>query len=316
MDVTFGNDVVWQEKARRVAWGIRRRVLEHTINHNGGYLSQACSSAEILATLYLEIMKLGPSAAPKIPPPFPGVPRKDNPHYSTGAIYNGPKAPDLDRFFLSPAHYALPLYAALVELERMAPEGLAMFNRDGSTVEMIGAEHSPGMEVTNGSLGQTLSQAAGVALARRLNGESGRAWVFMSDGEFQSGQTWEAMQALAFYKLDHVGLYVDVNGQQCDGEMDRVMRIEPLLNRLEAFGARVFQVDGHDVNALSAPADSLLDGRPLVVLAYTNPCQGLSLLEARRPKLHYVRFQNEDERRQYQVALERMRSEMVLTQPE
>jgi transketolase len=313
MDVTFGNDAAWQEKSQRVAWGIRRRVLEHTINHNGGYLSQACSSAEILATLYLEIMKLGPSEAPKIPPPFAGAPSKDNPHYSTGAIYNGPKAPELDRFFLSPAHYALPLYAALVELGRMAPDGLAMFNRDGSTVEMIGAEHSPGMEVTSGSLGQTLSQAAGVALARRLNGESGRVWVFMSDGEFQSGQTWEAMQALAFYKLDHVGLYVDVNGQQCDGEMDQVMRIEPLLNRLEAFGARVFQVDGHDVNALSAPADSLPDGRPLVVLAYTNPCQGLSLLEARRPKLHYVRFQNEDERRQYESALERMRSERVLS---
>lgn len=304
-------DATWQVQAQRVARGIRRRVLEHTLNNNGGYLSQACSSAEILATLYVEIMKLGPSEAPPIPLPFPGVPSQDNPHHSTGAIYNGPKAPELDRFFLSPAHYALPLYAALVEVGRMAPDGLTMFNRDGSSVEMIGAEHSPGMEVTSGSLGQTLSQAAGVALARRLNGESGRVWVFMSDGEFQSGQTWEAMQALTFYQLDRVGIYVDSNGHQCDGKIDQVMRIEPLLNRLEAFGARVFQVDGHDVNALRAPADSLPDGRPLVVLADTNPCQGLSLLEARRPKLHYIRFQNEDERRQYAVALERMQSERV-----
>ena len=304
--MTIERGMTWQEKARRVAWGIRKRVLEHTINNNGGYLSQACSCAEILATLYVEIMKLGQSQSAAIPLPFPGVPGKDNPHASTGAAFNGPHAPELDRFFLSPAHYALALYAALIEVGRMAPEGLAMFNQDGSTVEMIGAEHSPGMEVTSGSLGQTLSQAAGVALARKLKGESGRVWVFMSDGEFQSGQTWEAIQAIAFYKLDHVGVYVDVNGQQCDGKMDEVMKIEPLFNRLEAFGARVSRVDGHDVNALRAASDSSPDGRPLVVLAYTSPCQGINLLEARRPKLHYIRFQNEPERKQYAAALERM----------
>ncbi len=311
--MTIKQNGTWQEKAQRVAWDIRRRVLEHTIKNNGGYLSQACSSAEILATLYVEVMNLGPTQAAKIPPPFPGVPSKDNPRSYTGAIFNGPKSPDLDRFFLSPAHYALPLYAALIEVGRMAPEGLAMFNQDGSTVEMIGAEHSPGMEVTSGSLGQTLSQAAGVAMARKLKGESGRVWVFMSDGEFQSGQTWEAFQALAFYQLDHIGVYVDVNGQQCDGKMDQVMRIEPLSERLEAFGARVCRVDGHDVNALRAPSDSSPDGKPLVVLAYTNPCQGLELLQARRPKLHYMRFQNEEERRQYATALERMQSEKVFS---
>ena len=306
MDTTIEPNVTWQEKTQRVAWGIRKRVLEHTLSNNGGYLSQACSSAEILATLYVEIMKLGPSQSAAIPPPFPGVPGKGNPHTLTGAAFNGPQAPDLDRFFLSPAHYALALYATLIEVGRMAPQGLAMFNQDGSTVEMIGAEHSPGMEVTSGSLGQTLSQAAGIALARRLKGESGRVWVFMSDGEFQSGQTWEAFQALAFYKLDRVGVYVDVNGQQCDGKMDQVMPIEPLSQRLEAFGARVSRVNGHDVNALRAASDYLADGRPLVVLAYTNPCQQMDLLETRRPKLHYVRFQNEDERRHYAMALERM----------
>jgi transketolase len=185
----------------------------------------------------------------------------------------------------------------------MAPEGLAMFNEDGSTVEMIGAEHSPGHEVTAGSLGQCLSQAAGIALARRLKGETGRVWVFMSDGEFQSGQTWEAMPALSFYKLDNVGIYVDVNGQQCDGKMTDVMNVEPLQSRLEAFGARVLAVDGHDVAALAAPARLAPDGRPLVVLAYTNPCQGIGLLEERRPKLHYVRFKSERERARYRSFL-------------
>jgi len=304
--------VRWQDEARRVAQAIRRRVLEHTIRSNGGYLSQACSSAEILATLYTKVMKLGPSQAPLIPPPFPGVPSKDNPHALTGAAYHGPKAPDLDRFFLSPAHYALAVYTTLIEVGRMAPEGLAMFNQDGSTVEMIGAEHSPGMEVTCGSLGQTLSQAGGVALARKLRGETGRVWVFMSDGEFQSGQTWEATQALSFYRLDNVGIYVDVNGQQCDGKMEEVMSIEPLKSRLEAFGARVFQVDGHDVEALAAPAELPADNRPLVILAYTNPCQGIDLLEERRPRLHYVRFKNEEEKGRYVAALARWQAEPPL----
>ncbi len=298
MSITQGT-THWQDEARRTARGIRRRVLEHTINHNGGYLSQACSSAEILAALYTRIMHLGPSVAPPVPPPFPGVPGRNNPRSFTGAVYNGPTAPDLDRFFLSAVHYALALYAALIETGRMAPEGLAQFNQDGSTVEMIGAEHSPGLEVTGGSLGQTLSQAGGVALARKLRRETGRVWVFMSDGEFQSGQTWEAMQALAFYRLDHVGVYVDVNGQQCDGEMKTVMNIEPLKSRLETFGARVFQVNGHDLDALAAPADLSPNGQPLVVLAYTNSAAGMAILESRRPKLHYVRFKDAEERERF-----------------
>lgn len=294
----------WPEKAREAAYGIRRRVLEHMIETNGGYLSQACSSAEILATLYTRIMNLGPSRAPMIPRPFPGVPSARNKDYFTGVAYNGPKSPELDRFFLSPVHYSLVLYAALVEVGRMSPEGLEMFNQDGSTVEMIGAEHSPGLEITAGSLGQAISQAAGIAWARRRKKETGRVWMFMSDGEFQIGQTWEAIETLSYYRLDNVGIYVDVNGQSADGKMVDVMNIEPLKSRLEAFGARVFSVNAHDPRALAEPAGLEPDGRPTVVLAYSDPCRGIPLLEARRPKLHYVRFKDEDERRRFRDYLE------------
>jgi transketolase len=289
----------WQTKAHQVAQGIRRRVLEHTIRNNGGYLSQACSSAEILAVLYTKIMNLGPSQAQPVPPPFPGVPGPDNRDYFTGAAYNGPKEPDKDRFFLSPSHYSLVLYAALIETGRMAPEGLAQFNQDGSTVEMIGAEHSPGMEIMTGSLGQGLSQAAGIALARKRRGDSGRVWVFMSDGEFQEGQTWEAFQAMSFYGLDNMGIYVDVNRQQCDGRMCEVMNVEPLSGRLTGFGAKVFSVNGHDLDSLAAPAAQIYPNQPLVVLAQTDPCAGMPILETRAPKLHYVRFTGERERETY-----------------
>ncbi len=285
----------WQEEARRVADGIRRRVTAFTLKNGGGYLSQACSSAEILATLYTRVMHLGPSVAPPVPPPFSGVPGK-NANYTTGAGYNGPKAPDLDRFFISPVHYALVLYATLVETGRMAEEGLAMFNQDGSTVEMIGAEHSPGHELMAGSLGQALSQVIGIALARRERGETGRNFVFMSDGEFMIGQTWEAIETLAFYRLDSVIVYIDANGQSADGRIDEVMRIEPLKDRLEAFGAAAVEVDGHDVEALARAAGTPHPGKALFVIARTNPYCGVEVLAERAPRFHYIRFTRPEEK--------------------
>jgi transketolase len=282
-------------------------VLAHTIANNGGYLSQACSSAELLATLYMRIMRLGPSQGPQDPRPFAGVPGAGNPNAFTGADYNGPRKPALDRFIFSPVHYALVLYSLLIELGRLGPDALDQFNRDGSTVELIGAEHSPGHEVTAGSLAQALSQAGGIALARQLRNETGRVFVFMSDGEFQEGQTWEAVAAAAYHGLGNLGIYIDANDQQCDGDVDAVMTIEPLAERLHAFGAEVHEVDGHDTDALTAPAQGFGHGdRPLVVIARTDPCRGIELLGQRAPKLHYIRFKDDDEKRAYQDLLGRL----------
>ncbi|MBN8593528.1 MAG: transketolase [Anaerolineae bacterium] len=295
---------------RRAARGIRRRVLEHCLTGDGGYLSQACSSAEILATLYLHTMRLGPSAGPLIPVPFSGAPGPHNPRHVNGGVYNGLPAPDLDRFILSPTHYALALYAALIEAGRLAPEGLAHFNRDGSSVEMIGGEHSPGLEVTGGSFGQAISQAAGVAMARQRRGDTGRVWVFMSDGEFQEGQVWEAFMSMAFHRVNNLTVFVDVNGQQVDGRMEKVMNLEPIQQKLEAFGARVYQVDGHDIQALAGAAEQRSETGPVVVLGCTIPYQGMPILEERYPNLHYVRFKSQAERERYRAALEAMPPEV------
>jgi transketolase len=288
------------QEVSRVAAGIRRRVLEHTLKHNGGYLSQACSSAEILATLYTRVMNLGPVPVPIKPAPFAGVPGEGNPLYRRGDFYNGPKGPEFDRFILSPTHYSLVLYACLVETRRMDPEGFADFNKDGGILEMIGAEHSPGMEVMTGSLGQGISQAAGIALSRKLKGDRGKVWVFMSDGELQPGQVWEAMQCMAFYKLDNMGIYVDVNGYQCDGKTSQVMGIEPLEDRFKAFGCETYRVNGHDPLALARPALEPRKGKPLVVLCDTIPYKGVEPLKFRAPKFHYLRFTSDQERKTYE----------------
>ena len=187
--------------SEKIALGIRRRVFEHCIKNNGAYLSQACSSAEQLAWLYNEALHLGDSIAPSTPEEFQGVPSLTNKNYKTGAGYNGPIGKDYDRLIFAPAHYALVAYATLIEVGRMSEKGLSMFNKDGSSVEIIGAEHSPGMEMHNGTLGIGLSTAAGIAYGRKLNNEKGQTCVFMSDGELQEGQIWEALQVLSLIHI-------------------------------------------------------------------------------------------------------------------
>lgn len=285
---------------------IRHRVMEYTIKNNGGYLSQACSSAEIFATLYLNVLNIEKIKEPLVPGKFKGVPGPNNPNSHTGANFNGRKSKKYDRFILSPSQYSLVLYTTLIEVGRMVEDGLSEFNKDGSVVEMIGAEHSPGLELMTGSLGQGISQAAGIALARKLKKETGRVVLFLSDGECQSGQFWEAVQCMAYHKLDNMIAYIDINGYQCDGKMTTVMGIEPFDERLKAFGARVYRVDGHNVDVLAALGKLEPDGRPIFILCDTDPCRGIDILKERIPKLHYVRFNNEEERNAYKLVYEKI----------
>ncbi|MGA1099874.1 MAG: 1-deoxy-D-xylulose-5-phosphate synthase N-terminal domain-containing protein [Candidatus Nanopelagicales bacterium] len=287
------------EAVQKTANNIRKRVLEHTVKNNGGYLSQACSAAEIVAALYSGLVKLNPLPAPLAPELFKGVPSRNFSDYQTGAVFNGTQSPEADRLIISPAHYALVIYTALIETKRLREDGLDFFNKDGYSVEMIGAEHSPGFETTTGSLAQALSQAGGIALARKLKKETGKVWVFMSDGEFQEGQTWEALAAINYHGLDNVKIIVDVNRNQCDGPMDSVMTIEPLAQRIKSFGWQVDVIDGHNLREMYA-AGSKQTLKPQAILAYTDPMKNIEILKERLPVLHYVRFSSEAEREKYQ----------------
>jgi transketolase len=82
------------------------------------------------------------------------------------------------------------------------------------------------------------------------------------------------------------------------------MNIEPLSERLTAFGARALDVDGHDLEALWAPSQLDPDGRPLFILARTNPTRGIPILNERAPNLHYFRFKSDAERKRYQAYYE------------
>ena len=295
---------------QQVAMEVRRRVLEYTLFNNGGYLSQACSSAESLATLYLRALNLGPSIAPPIPGPFRGSPGPTI-QTITGEGHNGDfNDPSLDRLIFSPVHYALVLYSLLVEVGRLDVAAFRNYNIDGSTVELIGAEHSPGHAVTAGSLAQALSQAAGIAYARKFKGHTGRVIVYMSDGEFQEGQTWEAIQGAVFHKIGNLSAVVDVNAQQCDGRMSDVTEIGKLSRKIRAFGAIVKEVDGHNISEIEEAVKSHDATRPTIVLCYTDPCKGFPLLRERAPKLHYVRFKDEAEKRTWKNILDQMDADM------
>lgn len=274
------------EKINQMAHDIREIVLELTIEKNGCYLSQALSSADIFATLYGGLLKLGKSQAPYIAKPFSGVPGALG--YTTGADYNGPREAGYDRLLISPAHYAVAVYASLVVSGRMSKESFKSFNVDGSSVEQIGAEHSPGFELTTGSFGQAVSQAGGIAMARKLKSQLGDVVVFMSDGELEEGQTWEAIQAAVFYQLDNLKVIVDVNGQQYDGNTKDVMCIEPIDARITGFGATCIKVNGHSPKEIVEAFKKTTTG-PLFILAYTDTTKGIPELNHRKPHLHFVR---------------------------
>jgi transketolase len=293
------------QRLAEVAKGIRQRVLGHSLKNNGGYMSQACSAAELLSCMYGGLIDLPEVSEPLLPRPFGGTPGIAGKNRETGIEFHGGRKPDRDRLISSPAHYALVIYAAMIESGRLHEDALNDFNKDGSTVEMIGAEHSPGFETTTGSLAQAISQANGIAIARKIRKETGNTWVFMSDGEFQEGQTWEALQAASFHNLGNLKVIVDVNQGQCDGPMDQVMSIEPLASKIEAFGWEVVRVDGHDTDAIFDAGKTVTD-KPLMILCYTDPVRGLPIMQSRFPTLHYLRFTSETEKATYAAAYQEM----------
>ncbi len=246
----------------RLAHGIRQRSLEVTIAKNGSYLCQACSGAEILATLHGRVLDRAAG----------------------------------DIFVLSPAHYALALFATLVELGELPADELDRYGDDGALLEMIPSGSAPGMLFTTGSLAQAVSQAIGLAHARRMRNVGGRIFVYISDGELQEGQTWEALMALAHYRLTEVVVVLDLNDSQVDGSPDDVMRVEPVVEKLAAFGLDVVEVDGHSPAEIAAAAVVTPGGAPRAIACRTVMWQGIPSL-AERPNLHFVRFRGDEAER-------------------
>lgn len=223
---------------RRIAARIRLNATRMVAIQGFGYLGQALSSAEIFAALF-----------------------------GGGFVRHG-----RDRFVLSPGHYVVSLYAVAAEVGLIAREQLASYGKDGALLEAIGTERTPLVDLVCGSLGQGLSGAIGFALAARLAGEDRDTYAFVSDGEMEEGQTWEAAMFASHHRhrLGRLVVVIDANNSQVDGSVTSVTTIEPLASKWRSFGWRVAEVDGHDLAALSdAFASRSADNEPLVVIART-----------------------------------------------
>jgi transketolase len=258
------------------AYRIRRNALRMGEVQGQGYIAQALGIADVLAVSYFHAMKYRPE---------------------------DPEWEERDRFLLSIGHYAIALYAALIEAGIIPEDELESYGSDDSRLPMSGmAAYTPGMEITGGSLGHGLALAVGFCLALKRKQSKSLVYCLFSDGELGEGSVWEGAWSASHWKLDNLIGIVDVNNQQADGPASEVTGFEPLAARFESFGWHVQRVNGNDIDALVAAFDAarnLNEPKPRIVICDTKMAKGVPFLEARE-RNHFLRV----EPHEWQKALE------------
>ncbi len=219
--------------------------------HPGGSLS----AVEILTALYFDEMNIDPQ---------------------------NPKKEDRDRFVLSKGHAAPVLYSTLSEKGYFDKNELSSLRKIGAMLQgHPDMKGTPGIEMSTGSLGQGFSVACGMAMASKLDNAPWRVYTLLGDGEVQEGLIWEAAMSAAHYKLDNMVAFLDYNGLQIDGEVEKVMNIGPIVDKFKSFGWNVIEIDGHDFDQIFAALDMAREtvGKPTMVIAKTVKGKGVSFME-------------------------------------
>ena len=252
------------------AWNIRRKALLMGEVQGQGYIGQALGVADVLATSYFHAMDYRPEE---------------------------PEWEGRDRFYLSIGHYAIALYAALMETGVLPEDEYATYGMDDSRMPMSGmASYTPGMEITGGSLGHGLGIAIGAALGLKRKSNLAFVYNLMSDGELGEGSTWEAVMSGVQWQLDNLICLVDFNNQQADGPTRDALAVGAEAPKWEAFGWFAQEVDGNDLAALVAAFDAArehAEPRPRVIICNTLMCKGVDFLEAREMN-HFVRVEPDE----------------------
>ena len=250
---------------RECAYRIRRYALRMCEVQGQGYIGQALGWADVLAVAYGHALSYRPGE---------------------------PEWEERDRFLLSHGHYAIALYAALIEAGIIPETELETYGCDDSRLPMSGmASYTPGMEISGGSLGQGLPIAVGMALGLRQKKSTTFVYNSMSDGELDEGSTWEAVMGAAHHGLSILICLVDINNQQADGPSGKVLGFEPLADKWTAFGWHVQRLDGNDLPAVLNAFDTaraLREPKPRVLLLDTLMGKGVNFLE-QREKNHFIR---------------------------
>ena len=240
-----------KEKARDIRLGALEAVYSASSGHPGGSLS----IADILAYLYFEEMNIDPA---------------------------NPKDENRDRFVLSKGHTAPALYATLALRGYFSCDMLKTLRQADSFLQgHPDMKHTPGVDMTTGSLGLGISAACGMALSAKIYDKSYRVYTILGDGELEEGQVWEASMFAAHYKLDNLCAFIDFNGLQIDGKITDVMNPTPIDKKFEAFGWNVISIDGNNLEEIEAAvlAAKACKGKPTAVVCHTTKGKGVSFME-------------------------------------
>lgn len=246
------NKLELQKVANEVRKGIITGVHAAKAGHPGGSLS----AADLFTYLYFEEMNVDPK---------------------------NPQDPDRDRFVLSKGHTAPGLYAALANKGYFPVEDLLTLRHIGSHLQGHPCmQHTPGLDMSSGSLGQGISAAVGMALSAKLREKAYRVYTLLGDGEIQEGQVWEAAMFAGARHLDNLVVIVDNNGLQIDGKVEDVCSPYPIDKKFEAFNFHVINVaDGNDFDQLDAAFKEAREvkGMPVAIIMKTVKGKGVSFME-------------------------------------
>jgi transketolase len=247
-----------QEQARATRRSIVRMIDAAKQGHIGGDLSVA----DILTVLYFHTLRIDPAQPNKL---------------------------DRDRFILSKGHCAAALYSTLAACGYFSPRELPTFMAPLSALNgHPNRTKVPGVETNTGPLGHGLPVAVGQALAAKLRGTDGRVFAVMGDGEMQEGSNWEALMSASHYKLDNLTAIVDRNRLQQGARTEDTNGLDPLDEKLLAFGYELRIIDGHDYAQLIDALRPSTTGKPVGIIANTIKGKGVSFIEDRVEWHHKV----------------------------
>ena len=237
----------------KVCRQVRRDIIEMTANAGSGHPGGSLSAVELLTSVFYNHMRVDPK---------------------------NPDAPDRDRFVLSKGHAAPCYYGILAEMGFISRDEFRNFRQLHSILQgHPDCKKVPGVDASTGSLGQGCSIAVGMALGAKIQGKDTRVYALFGDGECQEGQIWEAFMAAAHHKLDNLTIIIDNNGLQIDGTNDEVMSLGDLPSKLRAFGFELFEIDGHDLDAIEDALSTPVSDKPKCILAHTVKGKGVSFME-------------------------------------
>jgi len=241
------------EDIKQLALKIRKNAVNMTSAGGSSHIGSILSIADILAVLYGSVM-----------------------NYKA----DEPKWKGRDRFILSKGHAGAGVYAALAESGFMPVEKLRTHYQDGSDLSgHVSHKGIPGVEFSTGSLGHGLPVATGMALAAKINRDKHNIYVLMSDGECDEGSNWEAALFAPHHKLDNLVVIIDRNKLQSIHSTEDTLSLEPFVDKWQAFGWNVVDVDGHDHQKLLDACGSMVTGKPLCIIANTTKGKGVSFME-------------------------------------